>query len=193
MQYGFPMQPGTFGQMGGPMAGGMNQGSMMGTFGAFHCPVCGYSGPVWHPGLSPAMAGGGFGGFGPGFNGAYGGWGLGGLRRWGGTYSPQYAATGLPTDEEITEMVYDSIDADPLIPYDADINVEVEAGTVVLSGTVPNKTVKHAAGDDTWWVPGVTDLHNNLTVSGQRRIKSAPRAGMTETATTSQTTKPRRR
>ena len=161
----------TPGMWGPAMAPGL--GLMGSTFGAFHCPVCGYSGPVWHPGPSPSM------GFGAGLTPAYytmaGGWGLGGLRRWGGTYSPQYAATGLPTDEEITEMVYDAIDADPLIPYDADINVDVDAGVVTLAGTVLNKAEKHAAGDDSWWVPGVTDVRNNLTVTEKRRAKGAPR------------------
>ena len=67
-------------------------------------------------------------GFGPGFAAWAGFGGLGGLRRHGGTYSPQFVATGLPTDEEIAEMVYDAMDVDPLIPYDADINVEVDPG-----------------------------------------------------------------
>jgi hypothetical protein len=107
------------------------------------------------------------------------GWGLGGLRRWGGTYSPQYLATGLPTDDEITEMIYDSIDADPLIPYDADINVDTDAGTVTLTGTVPNKQIKHAAGDDAWWIPGVDDVHNDLQVVSRRpaRGEQQPTAG----------------
>ena len=163
--------PGTWGPTPGPWFGGVTSAP-----GGFHCPVCGYSGPVWHPGPSPSLgfAGMGFGGFGPASYAMAGGWGLGGLRKWGGAYSPQYAATGLPTDEEITEMVYDAIDADPLIPYDADINVDVDTGSVTLSGTVPNKTIKHAAGDDSWWVPGVTDVKNNLTVSGRRRAKGAP-------------------
>lgn len=102
---------------------------------------------------------------------------MGGLRRWGGAYSPQYVATGLPTDEEIEEMVYDAIDADPLIPYDADINVEVDSGVVTLTGTVLNKTEKHAAGDDAWWVPGVVDVKNELKVTGRRRVKTAPPEG----------------
>lgn len=96
------------------------------------------------------------------------GWGLGGLRRWGGTYSPQFMMTGLPTDNEIVEMVYDAIDADPLIPYDADINVESDAGTVTLSGTVATKEIKHAAGDDAWWIPGVDDVRNELQVERRR-------------------------
>jgi hypothetical protein len=108
------------------------------------------------------------------------GWGLGGLRRWGGTYSPQFVMTGLPTDNEIVEMVYDAIDADPLIPFDADINVESDAGTVTLTGTVATKEIKHAAGDDAWWIPGVDDVRNELQVE-RRRPEMAERreqAGM---------------
>jgi hypothetical protein len=116
------------------------------------------------------------------------GWGLGGMRRWGGTYSPQYLSTGLPTDDEITEMIYDSIDADPLIPYDADINVDTDAGTVTLSGTVPNKQIKHAAGDDTWWIPGVDDVHNDLQVVSRRPSRTEQQP----TAATGRTPQPQR-
>jgi len=103
--------------------------------------------------------------------------GLGGLRRRGGEFSPQFVATGLPTDEEIEEMIYDTLDVDPLVPSDADINVDVSSGVVVLTGTVPNKAAKHAAGDDAWWAPGVVDVNNNLSVSGRRRIRGAPPGG----------------
>lgn len=145
---------------------------MLGGYGTYGgsptCPTCGcgmgYS-SMW-PGFMPGW------GYGPGYG--FGGWGLGGLRTWGGTYSPQFISTGVPTDEEIEEMVYDAIDSDPLIPYDADIDVEVSAGEVTLSGAVPNKRIKHSAGDDTWWVPGVTDLHNNIEVTGRRRSRTAP-------------------
>jgi hypothetical protein len=147
-------------------------------FGAMHCPICGYSGPLWHGGVSPTLGPGPafqpWFGMGPaGYGPAYAAWagfgGLGGLRRHGGTYSPQFVATGLPTDEEITEMIYDAMDVDPLIPYDADINVEVDSGVVTLTGTVPNKRVKAAAGDDAWWVPGVVDVRNELQVTGRHR------------------------
>ncbi len=97
------------------------------------------------------------------------------MRTHGGGYSPEFIATGLPTDEEITEMVYDAFDIDPLIPYDADLDVEIDAGVVTLSGSVPNKRAKHSAGDDTWWVPGVTDVRNNITISPRRRVRTAPR------------------
>ena|SRR5579884_2183330 len=96
------------------------------------------------------------------------GWGLGGARRWGGTYSPQFIMSGLPTDEEIEEMVYDSIDSDPMIPYNANIEVESDAGTVTLRGTVASKAIKHAAGDDAWWIPGVNDVRNEIQVERRR-------------------------
>lgn len=151
------------------------------------CPQCGFQfGPVGPTGPFGYTPGFGMGFGGPwGFGPAYGysppwgtgGWGLGGLRTWGGTYSPQYLSTGLPTDEEITEMVYDALDDDPLIPWDADINVDVKAGEVTLTGTVPNKRIKHSAGDDTWWVPGVVDVHNELQVSGRHRFRSEEAEG----------------
>lgn len=132
------------------------------------------------PGFGPGWGyGGGFGGqgFGPGWAPAWNwgtaGYGLGGLRRWGGQYSEQYTSTGLPTDEEIEEMIYDSIDDDPLIPWDADIEVKCEAGQVTLTGEVPNKMIKHAAGQDAWWITGVTDVNNNIKVTGRRRARGA--------------------
>jgi len=100
------------------------------------------------------------------------GWGLGGVRTWGGTYSPQFLSTGLPTDREIVEMCYDAMDDDPVIPFDAEINVDSDAGTVTLTGTVHSKLVKHAAGDDAWWIPGVDDVHNELRVVAPQRGQS---------------------
>jgi len=135
----------------------------------------GYPGPAFY---------GGYPGFGYGFGYpaippiatamAYGG--LGGLRRHGGTYTQQFLTTGLPTDQEVTEMIYDQMDADPLIPYDADINVDVDAGVVTLTGTVPDKAAKHAAGNDAWWVPGVDDVSNQIAVSGRHRYRVRQRA-----------------
>jgi hypothetical protein len=165
---------------------GMNQNA---------CPQCGFQlgapmQPYGFQGYAPNMGYGAGMGYGYGspwaFNQGYGyspawgsgGWGLGGLRTWGGTYSPQFTATGLPTDEEITEMVYDALDDDMLVPWDADINVDVKAGEVTLTGTVPNKRIKHSAGDDTWWVPGVIDVHNELSVSGRHRYRSEQASGM---------------
>lgn len=77
---------------------------------------------------------------------------------------PYYRENGLPTDDEIVEMIYDAFDEDPLIPWDADIDVTSDAGMVTLTGSVPNKRVKHAAGDDSWWIPGVDDVRNEIRV-----------------------------
>ncbi|HEY8477426.1 MAG TPA: BON domain-containing protein, partial [Chloroflexota bacterium] len=49
--------------------------------------------------------------------------------------------------------------------------VEVDSGVVTLTGTVPNKRVKAAAGDDAWWVPGVVDVRNELQVTGRHRYR----------------------
>jgi hypothetical protein len=155
----------------GPM--GMGFGGPYGGFGG------GYGGfPQGQ--FGPGMTWGGT--FAPGWTGAwaptFGGiGGLGGLRRWGGSYSPQFTNTGLPTDEEIEEMVYDAMDNDPAIPYEVDIDVSSDAGTVTLTGTVPSKLVKHAAGQDAWWIPGVVDVNNNITVSGERKVRRAEAEG----------------
>ncbi|MBI3978583.1 MAG: BON domain-containing protein [Chloroflexi bacterium] len=158
--------PGYGPTMGGwPGYGPTMGGTMTVPYGTMHCPVCGYSGSVWHGGVSPSLALGGYTPY------AFGG--LGGLRRFGGSFSPQFMTTGLPTDEEIEEMVYDTFDVDTLIPWDTEIDVESSAGVVTLRGEVPNKTVKHAAGDDVWWVPGVDDVRNELIVTGRRRVRGA--------------------
>lgn len=143
------------------------------------CPSCGRSttgypeeawqspptwpGAAWHwgPGMGPPMP------MGPGRYGA----GYGAGPGYGPPYAPAYYG-GLPTDSEIEEMIYDSMDADPLIPFDASIDVSVEAGTVYLRGEVPSKRIKHAAGDDAWWIPGVVDVHNEMKVTARRRGKA---------------------
>lgn len=93
--------------------------------------------------------------------------GLGGLRPSGANYSEQFLASGLPTDTDLEEMIYDSIDVDPLIPSDVQIDVTCDAGTCTLTGDVPDKMVKHAAGQDAWWVTGVIDVNNELNVTGK--------------------------
>lgn len=83
------------------------------------------------------------------------------------------AFAGPATDEQIRDMVYESLDADPIIPYDAAIDVDVVGGVVSLTGTVPNRRIKHAAGDDAWWIPSVVDVNNNLQVARPRRGAAA--------------------
>lgn len=68
-------------------------------------------------------------------------------------------------------MIFDSVDADPVVPYESDINIDVTGGVVTLSGTVPSKRIKHAVGDDAWWVPGVWDVNNNIHILSRRKVK----------------------
>jgi hypothetical protein len=103
--------------------------------------------------------------------------GLGGLRPSGASYSEQFLSTGLPTDTDLEEMIYDAIDVDPLIPADCQIDVTCESGTCTLTGDVPDKMVKHAAGQDAWWTAGVVDVVNNLNVTGKGPARAqAPKA-----------------
>ena len=157
--------PTAMGTMGMAWGHGFAPGTMPGMVPGFGMPSGGF--PM---GFMPPMAAYGPGFFGPGFFGPR--W-MAGMRPGmpgmmpGYTY-PTFATTGVPSDEQIREMIYDAIDADPVVPYDADINVEVTGGVVTLTGTVPNKRVKHAVGDDAWWVPGVWDVNNNLQITGRR-------------------------
>ncbi|MBI4322487.1 MAG: BON domain-containing protein [Chloroflexi bacterium] len=81
-------------------------------------------------------------------------------------------------DERLGEIVGSAIANDPMIPPQANIDVEVSDGVITLTGTVPNKLVKHAAGDDAWYTPGVWDVHNNLEVVAlhKARRRTARRA-----------------
>ncbi len=179
--FGGQTMPGTFASHPGWGQPGMGFGMPGAGFGA---PGMGFGGPGsgYGFGMQPGF------GFNPWFTGWLSptamGWGLGGVRRWGGTYTPQFLMTGLPTDDEIVEMVYDSIDADPIIPFDADINVESDAGEVTLTGTVATKEIKHAAGDDAWWIPGVDDVHNELQVTRKRPTPTPQPTGGEGRATT---------
>lgn len=108
-------------------------------------------------------------------------------------FYPGYQAMTFPDDEQIREMIYDALDADPLVPFDSDINVEVTGGLVTLAGTVPNKRIKHAVGDDAWWIPGVWDVNNQLEITGRARARAErPTEGM-PTRRTTETTPTRQR
>ena len=85
------------------------------------------------------------------------------------------------TDDELGYFVEQSIDNDPSIPADANIDVDVQDGVVTLTGTVPNKRIKHAAGDDAWWLPQVIDVHNTIQVQPRKQ-----RAGLMASRTTGQ-------
>ena len=112
-------------------------------YALYACPVCGVPhapaphGPPWHYGWP---------------------------RPW--SY-PAYPPPPLQpvTDEQIRNMVYDALRSDPRIPPEARITTEVSQGVVTLTGTVPDKWVKHAAGEDALNVPGVVDVDNRLTLA----------------------------
>lgn len=74
-------------------------------------------------------------------------------------------------DEEIREFVLSAIDADPRIPPDVDISVDVSGGVVTLTGTVPSRFAKRAAGDDAWMTPGVWDVKNDLQIVERRKMR----------------------
>ena len=137
-----------------------------------NCPACGCPMPSQTMGYFKPMGAMGWGGMPVGMGvGGYGG--VGGFQPpWMGTYPapmPSYWSPGIASDDQIRQLVYDSLDADPAIPYDSDIHVEVTGGIVTLTGTVPNKRIKHAAGDDAWWIPQVIDVNNRLEVVGRRQ------------------------
>lgn len=154
------------------------------TNGANVCPTCGCPVGPWHCGsqvgqwqghqwAGPAWGGSPWCGpsWGPGPGWTTPGWERGYASPYAAPYAPRHVPTyygALPTDSEIEEMIYDALDADPLIPFDANIEVTVEAGTVYLRGEVPSKRIKHAAGDDAWWIPGVVDVHNEIKVVPRR-------------------------
>jgi hypothetical protein len=115
-------------------------------------------------------------------------WSWGGFGGFGGYGTfPYSAGFGFPAygygwpaanDDEIRYFVEQSLNNDPSIPPHVNIGVDVHNGVVTLTGTVPNKRIKHAAGDDAWWIPQVLDVHNEINVVSRRE-----RAGTGETET----------
>lgn len=95
-----------------------------------------------------------------------------------------WAWSSLPqSDDTIQAFVERAIDNDPSIPPGADVEVAVQGGVVTLTGTVPSKRVKHAAGDDAWTLPWVIDVHNQLVI--QRPSGTTGRTARATTTTSS--------
>jgi len=69
-------------------------------------------------------------------------------------------------DNEIQDLVSDTIAADPYIPQSDvnNINVEVHNGVVHLSGTVRNRRTKPLAYADAFWSRGVVDVVSDIQV-----------------------------
>ncbi|HUV71706.1 MAG TPA: BON domain-containing protein [Clostridia bacterium] len=76
-------------------------------------------------------------------------------------------------DNEIQDLVSDTIAADPYIPQsDVNaINVEVKNGVVRLSGTVSSRRSKPLAYADAFWARGVVDVESNLVVKERGRAR----------------------
>jgi len=122
-----------------------------------------YWNPFWGYGTFPTAGAGAFPGFTPGLG---------------------LLPLGQAGDAEIKDFVERSLDRDPEVPAHADIGVDVKNGVVTLTGTVPNKRIKHAVGDDAWWIPQVLDVHNELNVE-RRRPRTQETAGAAQPTTVS--------
>lgn len=88
-----------------------------------------------------------------------------------GDFGP-YAGEIKRDDAQIRRDVEDALFYDSWVNSMA-VNVDVQGGTVTLTGTVRSRFEKRAAGDDAWEVPGVKDVNNSLKV----REETAPTGG----------------
>jgi len=129
----------------------------------YPCPHCGFPySPAYRPGWQPRGRG----------------------RRYAPGWAPAGPAYVPPapprpaTDEEIRAMVDDSLRRDPRIPPEAEIQVEVHGGVATLTGSVPDKWIKHAAGEVALGLPGVVDVENKLQIvrPGERGAEGSPEA-----------------
>ncbi len=101
---------------------------------------------------------------------------------WDYTDFYDYNADLVLEDNEIQDLVSDTIAADPYIPQ-SDINnitVSVNNGVVTLSGTVRNKRSKPLAYADAFWSRGVVDVINNVKVEEPGRKGARGKQGEEE-------------
>jgi len=80
-------------------------------------------------------------------------------------YSPYGPMFAVMSDDAIEQEIYNALDADPLIPRGADIRVDVAAGGVTLSGTVPDREAKRSAGESAYAIPAVRDVTNEIKIA----------------------------
>lgn len=115
------------------------------------------------------------------YGGPYYGYGYGAGPYYGPGYGPGYGAPYGVTDytdfydynsdlvledNEIQDLVSDTIAADPYVPQsDVNaINVSVKNGVVHLTGTVRNRRSKPLAYADAFWSRGVVDVTSDIVV-----------------------------
>jgi hypothetical protein len=78
------------------------------------------------------------------------------------------------SDERIHEDVCDRLAAHGYLDA-SDVEVDVEAGEVTLTGTVPDRRTKRLAEVVAEQVHGVADVHNRLRLAGATPRRAAPR------------------
>lgn len=79
-------------------------------------------------------------------------------------------------DNEIADIVYDNIFADPGIPVSDTnkITISVNNGVATLSGTVSNPRSKPLAYADAYWSSGIVDVMNNIQVKPHQNQGQQP-------------------
>jgi len=79
---------------------------------------------------------------------------------------------GLPqgptNDHDVEELLYDAME---LLPGASDVEVRCEGGRVTLTGSVPHKRIKRDVGELAWAIPAISDVLNNVTITGRRRSR----------------------
>jgi hypothetical protein len=75
---------------------------------------------------------------------------------------------GPTNDQEVEEFIYDAFD---LLPGTNDVDVRVEGGRAVLSGSVAHKRLKRDLGELAWAIPALNDVHNNVAITARRRSR----------------------
>ena len=77
---------------------------------------------------------------------------------------------GPTNDQEIEDFFYDVFE---LLPGTNDVEVRVEGGRAVLSGSVAHKRLKRDLGELAWAIPALNDVQNNVTIIARRRSRAS--------------------
>jgi BON domain len=79
---------------------------------------------------------------------------------------------GPTSDQEIEDFIYDALD---LLPGSNDVEIRCDGGRTTLTGAVSQKRLKRDIGEIAWAIPGINDVHNNITIAPRRRARAAGR------------------
>jgi hypothetical protein len=79
---------------------------------------------------------------------------------------------GPTSDQDIEDFIYDALD---LLPGASDVEIRCDGGRTTLSGTVSQKRLKRDVGEIAWAIPGINDVHNNITIAPRRRSRAQSR------------------